>query len=420
MSLNLSITQPTRANPLGIAVAVPVTVGVSTNDENFYDYTVESVTGSSTYNNWLVSVPFGVTLENKTSEIANLGSNGLVERITDGRSEIWCRLGSSYTPLKLSVSQYGGATVKIATGFVTDSVADIISTPVYAMMDAGGDLQMFSTKNHATASYVRNTASWVHGVEFTGIAVALATSGSNWNQENSPVLITPRHAVIVRHFATCTKNVSKARYLGNDGILYERTIIGISEFFITGSLTDDLIVVTFNAALPASVVPFSLAGEWLRQDVVDTNLERQFPGEFFAGGLGITVNQNFEALAVEFGNGINMSASAVLRNITYNGVSIPTIIGSMTLRSGAFLNSSILFDGYESFLEDIIPGDSGKPSFVINGSQALLVMNFTYSNLGPFIGTQNGTVINALIVNADLDAGIPNVLTVTIVPNLAS
>lgn len=404
---------------MGSAIPIPIVDGGSSSAGQFYDFELSVTTGASAYKNWQITKQFGAFLENTTPGIADLDENGMVERISNGTAVIRCFLGEVFSTLRLSVTQSGGSTINGFSGFVPGSVSDVVSSEIIDLMEHGGDLPLFTLMNHVAATYSKNPTSWVSDIDLSGIAVALATNGSNWDQGNAPVNITSRHGVIVRHWQTCIKNVSKARFVGNDGTIHERTITGISAPFKNGSLTDDLIVVAYDSPLPESVAPFALAGEWLRQDVADTGINRQFPGEFFSGGIGLTINQNHEALAVALGNGIQLSQSSILRGVTYNGESIPTIIGSMQLASGDSAKHAIsgAFDNLEEFLKPIITGDSGKPVFVIVDSKALLVMNYTYSNLGPFIGVQNGTVANALILNADIDAGINTGYTVTVAPD---
>jgi hypothetical protein len=71
-------------------------------------------------------------------------------------------------------------------------------------------------------------------------------------------------------------------------------------------------------------------------------------------------------------------------------------------------------DGYDDLLIAVRVGDSGKPFFVVAATTPLLVSLFTYANSGPFIGANDGAIVNALIANADADAGVSTGYTVTV------
>lgn len=410
------VSQNPRNVPFGTAIESPQVTGGSSSGGSFYDSETVETTSATVSSNWQITKDFGVTLVNTTPSIASLDANDYLTRTTDGVALIKCVNGAAFSWLKLNVTQAGGSTATTFNGYTPETVAATLADAMTGAWDLGGTLPFYSTINQSTGTFVKSATCWAKDYDLTGLAVSLATTGTNWSQANSPTAVTPRHAVLARHFQTVTKGVSKARFVDSNGAVLTRTITGISDPLAGGSLDDDLVVVTLDSDLPETVTPLAVAGDWMRQAVTSTGGNAQQPGRFYAGGYGFTINQNFQAIGVTFGSALSLSYSFVLADVTYDETPFPDIVSSIQVNSGNAAYYSVFdqLDGYEDFLVDVASGDSGKPIFADVSGDPVLVAIFTLANSGTLVGVQDGDVVNALIANADADAGVSTGYTVTV------
>lgn len=188
---------------------------------------------------------------------------------------------------------------------------------------------IYSTQNHAAATYVRNSACWAASINLTAF--------SPWNSREANyragVAITPRHTIQAAHYPLAVSDT--IRFITTGNAVVTRTVSGINS--ISGS---DIQIALLDSDLPASITPISFAPE---------NLYDYLPSlQTFSVPMLATdyeekafIKENFPAYWS------NASHFATFRNS-------PT-------------------DPFSRMTEAIISGDSGNPvCMVINGSPVII------------------------------------------------
>jgi len=410
------LVQRSDPTPLFDSVVVPVFTGGSSSTSSYYDAEIALTTNASNYNNYQLSPDFGVDLTNLTPSIASLSEGNFLQRLTDGYAMVVGTRGGTKSRITFGMRQTGGYTVRQFAGFSNGSSAKSVSDDLLSLWDEGKTNPLFSSINHTTGAYTKNPNGWAYDLDLSGVAVAMALNGTNWSQANAPIMITPRHCVCVRHWGFTYTTSTKVRCIGNDNVVYERNVAGASSVLKSGGLFDDLVVLTLQSAMPDEVVPFSVAGEWIRQGIVDSGENGLNSVSQWLGGVGFAINQNFNAVGMFLGNGIYDASAGYLRNVTLLGTSLSALYTTLSGYSGAtaVAIAGDLLSGSESFFADIVTGDSGKPVFVLNATTPILAYLFTTAQYGAFVGCNDGDVANHLIASADSNGGVSTGLTVAV------
>lgn len=221
---------------------------------------------------------------------------------------------------------------------------------------------LYSTQNHDTATYVRNTNCWVYGLDMT----PCSPWNSTYKNERAGTLISPRHITFATHFQLATG--STIRFVTKDNTVVTRTITGkksIARIFhpqgdygggwyeecdITVAVLDSDVPSTINycRVLPKDFYRWlpTLAGVpvvWLdRQDVAWNACIRDYEYglEWDTGRLG---NNNTSTITY-CGRGAHDRDS---------GNPIITFIGNTPVLLACFLYSDGGYDGYPRFYDAI-------------------------------------------------------------------
>jgi hypothetical protein len=402
------ISQIEKPTPMAVATPVPNVTGGSTAPVTFNSATINRTTGAANWNNWQITVDFGVTLENLTPSIGTLQPSNFLSKVADGIALIRAT-GSHVTSLRLPIVTVGAETVDTFGGWNSGSASKSVSDELEALWVEGKTKPLFTTKNDATGTYVKNSDCWANDLDLSGLAVAISyDGGATWVQDNASCAITARHMIGARHWG---KNYSNAvvRFRGTDGSINERAVIGVSSAL---SAPDDLIVLALASPnLPETVAPFAVVGEWFRSGYsqVTTHIF-----DFWCGAYAFAVNQNYHALGMFIGNGTTLG-----KTFRTNGTGVGNFYMYVPCYGGDFglVLGSDQLAGDENFFAPIVTGDSGKPTFLLNGGTPVLLGVFTTAYACTFVGSLDGDVANAHIASADSNAGVSTGLTVTVAPD---
>jgi hypothetical protein len=250
------------------------------------------------------------------------------------------------------VSYSGGTVAKNCYDAVNNRIAaknPTISKPI------------FSTLNHASSTYVRNTGCWAYDLDLTCI--------SPWNSAGGitmgGTLISPCHIAFANHYQI--SNGSKIRYVTSNNVTVEKTVIDQI------NAVDDIQIGMLDSDVPSSI-SFAkiLPSNW---STYLPNLYRNTQYNSNSAGLPImTLDYDKKASVMEL-HYIANNAGAYVRWPSQNSIFYP-------------------------FLEMVIGGDSGSPSFLIVNNQLVLILTWTSSIAGPFYGgiyiTPLNTAMNTL------------------------
>ena len=375
----------------------PKLVGLSYQTEVTATATITNYADIITYDAQLFPIQFtvgyDVTSSNRTEDVLFYSANGFVSinptggvavSVATGLDTIECVSDSLTRTLKIEASvsppNYDGYTENIsAHGYIDGSVKQNVNTNFSALVSghsgSDSDLAIYSTMDHTTTNYVRNTNSWAYPLDLTCCSV-WNSSGAN---RKAGTLITPKHLLLATHYSVSTGTVF--RFVDSTNGIYERTAVAVKN--ITGydlSATNlypqlsgydsdtestDYFLVQLSTELPAEItparrfpanwisyLPYTENGSARRQEnfpiLMTDQYERATIGESFDIGLSTAVNYNAD----------------------YGDYAPPWM----------FSPPNILFQRritYVPFFRNKISGDSGSPMLVYIDGQPIITGTLT-------------------------------------------
>lgn len=393
-----------KANPNGLAdalvVIVPTSESSTSTTNTFFDSTITENSDATIWNEYIISLPSGSgsTLEN-LSDTQTLISSRVAPVGVGGFGRLRVMQGSVKKTVKTDTTKRGGGTYLEFVGYENGSVSDYLYNQVAAMFDATPDLNYFSTHNHATSTYTRNSSCWAASIDLSCVAVA-SNSGSGWTRERGGTLITNRHVIFARHFPLGVG--TQLRFSNASGAVETRTIIGID----SASGGDTKIAVLDSNVTIADPCP--IAGTWITQGSAVLGSTKTW----YSGGLVIHTDQNAKVYAGTVGQTTSLTQSQCHTiQIGAGSFSDCEIAATITHHYGAIPSE------FSGFNHTPVAGDSGQPVMLIIGGNPVLFCCWFFSYGGPPTYRKNGAIINALIASADTNAGISTGYTVTVAPD---
>lgn len=190
----------------------------------------------------------GVVIESVTPAIATV-QDGLLSRVADGTAEIIVTHPLCHRRLSLHCYQVVGTTRTFLRWQSGSAMADAVDQ-VDTALALGTDTAMFSTLDHAAATYTRNASCWCAGADMAGAAVWNSGTGTG---RGGGVAVTARHVLVAHHYSGAWPVGGTARWEGTDGVLVTRTIAAKVRVGQT-----DIAVVRLSEDLPATVSPMAV------------------------------------------------------------------------------------------------------------------------------------------------------------------
>ena len=319
---------------------------------------------------------FNATLESLNTSVATVAQDGVVTRVSEGFCRIIARDGISMGLDIDLTTKTDAVTVDVYVGAVVGSLAEHISANVDDRIDNTMTMntngKVFTTQDHTTPSYTRNTNLWCS--QGTPIDLTcISPWNSNASNRKAGTLITPRHAIFVYHSHYYPYLGETWRFVAQDGTVHDRTVTGVAIHPELSGIYPDIVVCTFSSDLPAAITPCKMMPADHADYLVNNRDNRP-------AALGL--DQEEKALIIDWRGG------------------------------GGFLTPT---DADRAiFHESKISGDSGNPSFLIVNDELVLVTCWTYGGAGS--GTPVADFIddiNTMIVTSDAQSAANTGYTVT-------
>lgn len=216
---------------------------------------------------------------------------------------------------------------------------------------------LFSTQNHATATYVRNVDSWLAGIDTTCISPWNSAGGNHY----AGVLISRRHAAIAWHWPNSLPSGTVFRFIASDGTVRTATTTGVGQRVgpVTIDVASDIQIVTFDADVHASITPAKIAPSNLR-----TLLQWNAVSDFFSQRMPLVA-----LLGGGYLGGSHPNKIATIKDLAYIGDYVQLAVPSDSQRL--------------AFHVEPIGGDSGNPIFLIVGGELVLLTHYFAGWGGP-------------------------------------
>ena len=337
-----------------------------TNDDAVFDV----YNGGTFYNGGSVLVTgTQATFESLNTDIATIASDGVITRVASGQCRVLVKNGVTIGIDLNLADQTQGDTESYANavvGSLAEHVSNEIDSRIDDTMSMATNGGIYSTQNHVTSTYVRNTNLWCDDVDLTCASPWNSRGGS----KRAGTLITAQHLLMASHYPLYIGDT--VRFVANDNTILTRTITGVVNHPDYSPYYPDLRVAVLDSALPSSITPCKLMPSDYEDYLVENSSNRP-------GAIGL--DQEEKALIIDWTGGGNFTT--------------PT-------------DSDRLI-----FHENIISGDSGNPAGVIVDGEFVSVTMWTYGGAGS--GTPVADFIsdiNTMITTADTQASVSTGLTV--------
>lgn len=278
----------------------------------------------------------GVILAPSVEQIASGVSAG-VANLTAIASD------NSFSSISVIVSGVTGTVNTSFSDYATDSLAKEVTDAVdsrIAGLNAETSKPIFSTQNHTTPSYIRNSGCWVNDLDLTSISPWNSTEGPN----RAGVLISPRHIIFAAHYQI--NNGSTVRFVDNNNNIVTRTMVTKLTHPEYIPYYPDLTVGLLDSDVPNSIGFVKILPQDWNKYLPSLSVLYRLPC--------LVLDQEEKALISELA-GLN----------TFAGFRLPE------LNSARYV-----------FSEPIILGDSGNPAFLIIDDQLVIITVWTYGGAG--------------------------------------
>jgi len=288
-----------------------------------------------TYDVSIYSNNSGVILGSNAGSIASgvsAGSTNLVAISSDG----------SFSIANVIVSGVVGTVNTSFSDYASDSLAKEVNDSVdnrISGLNASTAKPIFSTQNHNTPSYVRNSGCWVNDLDLTSISPWNSTQGSN----RAGVLISPRHIIFAAHYQI--NNGSTVRFVDNNNNIVTRTMVNKLTHPEYTPYYPDLTVGVLDSDVPNTIGFVK---------ILPQNWSDYLPSLSFIYRLPcLVLDQEEKALISELRS---LGTAASFFNPT----------------------DSVRF----AFFESIISGDSGNPAFLLIDDELVIITVWTFGGAG--------------------------------------
>ena len=286
--------------------------------------------------------PEEITFRSLNENIATVNSWGKIFHISDGSGNIrissnsvaW-NTGFNYVTRNSGVQTFlryksGSLANHITTGIDTRIIGKnpVVSMPMYTTMD------------HATPSYVRNTGCWAADFDLTCVSAWNSYAwGGEGGLQRCGTLISPKHFVCASHFSI--PNGTTMRFVTRDNVVVSRTVTGGQTISDT-----DIYIGALDQAVPTGATGINFAHFLPR-----TGSQLYLP----------LISQTYRLPTL----GNDQERKAIIQDCVF----------ALTGTASSFANPSD--STRASFYEAKIVGDSGSPTLmIINGHPVVLLVYF--------------------------------------------
>lgn len=330
------------------------------------DANIKRLTGTKVTDYKIIVDYFGgtgipaVAWSSSNTGVATVDSDGLASYVSNGNATITATVGSSSINEPLSFSTTSGSFVDQFESYVSGSLGKHISDDVDSRLvgkSASSALAIFTTQNHSTATYVRNTNCWCYDWDLTPISPWNSSGGT----QRAATLISPRHVIFAAHYAPTVG--ATVRFIKTDNTVVTKTITAILTHPSYVPEYPDISIGVLDSDVGAGISFCK---------VLPNNWATKIPA------LGF--NRTIPALALDQEE--KATVADWYQELTRSAFYRPT-------------NSKRL-----EFYEDKIGGDSGNPAIVRIGSDLVILTVWTYGagGMGTSIRDQK-TAINTMMTS---------------------
>lgn len=352
----------------------------SSSSRTTQDLNLVDVSGASTITDYAINAEWNIvnsydliSYSNNSGVILAPGENTVSSGIISGSATIFAYKSGQeevFDGVDITVSSGVGSTYTYLDSYVSGSlsyeVSEEIDTRAQAVTNVSAQTPLFSSYNHSTQSYTRNTSIWTTNTDLT----CISPWNSNAGQNKAGTLITPKHIVFAAHYQYPTGTT--IRFVSNNNVVYNRTLVSKVTVYKQGFATDITI-----GKLDSDVGE----GVSFAKILPSNDIASKFPN------LGSEANK-YPVPCMYLRQDNNIYCANQIS-------SLRTIVGSAA--GNAFYSTRAPTNSYRLALySGVRVGDSGGPCFIVINDQAILLGCWYFPTGGPHLAWYK-TEINDII-----------------------
>lgn len=315
------------------------------------DKTLVQTSGSTTITDYqttiqeLIPGTYNISISSSNSAIILSPSVG---QIASGVSQGTATLNAissdgSFSSVSIIVSGTIGSVNAEFINYTNNSLAKEVSDSVDSRiggLNPATAKPIFSTQNHSSGIYVRNTGCWVSGVDLTCVSPWNSTDNAN----RAGTLISPRHIIFAAHYQI--NNGATIRFIDSNNNIVTRTMVNKLTHPNYTPYYPDLTIGLLDSDVPNTIGFVKILPQNWNNYLPSLSSLYRLPC--------LVLDQEEKALISEL--------------FTLN-----TIAGfSLPLAGSSRVN----------FSESIITGDSGNPAFLIIDGELVIITVWTFGGAG--------------------------------------
>lgn len=334
-----------NVNPLVRTISAASSGVINQNDVQL----IES-SGATTITDYAVSVQqlipgtYNLTIYSNNSGVINAPNQfGIASGVSSGNTSIIALSSDgSFSSARVVVSGVVGQKSSTFNGYIANSLAKEVSDAVdnrITGLNATVAKPLFTTQNHITSTYVRNTNCWVSDLDLTPISPWNNTEGTN----RAGVLISPRHILFAAHYQI--NNGATVRFVDSNNNVITRTMINKLTHPNYKPYYPDITIGLLDSDVPSSIGFVK---------ILPQNWQNYLPNLSFTYTLPCLV--------------LDQEEKALISELSYLNTTANFLIPKNLTRF--------------AFYESIIIGDSGNPAFLIIDDELVIITVWTYGGAG--------------------------------------
>jgi len=345
-----------------------ITSAGSSSDSTTDDVVITTETSAATITDYQANVVQNTThyyastiTSSNTSIITDAGTDLVASGVAAGTAILTATANSNsdiFSAASVTVSVSTSTSTQYfkeyASGSLAKNCSDNVDNAISGKTPSTAK-PIYSTQNHSTPTYTRNTSCWASSVDLTAISPWNSTGGAT----RAGTLISPRHIIFAAHYQI--SNGATIRFVDNSNNIVTRTMTNKLTHPSYSPYYPDITVGVLDSDVPAGI---SFA------KILPQNWATYLPSLSSAYRIpALVLDQEEKALVSDLYSLGNMA-------------SFITPLDTTRL----------------SFFESIVTGDSGNPAFlIINGTLVILTV-WTYGGAGSGTSILNQkTAINTMM-----------------------
>lgn len=361
---------------------IRVLLSGSSSSRTTEDLNLVDVSGATTITDYAINAEWNIvnsydliSYSNNSGVILAPGENTIASGVTSGSATIFAYKSGEeevFAGVDITVSSGVGSTYTYLDSYVSGSlsyeVTEEIDTRAQAVTNVSNQTPLFSSYNHSTQTYTRNTSIWTTNTDLT----CISPWNSNAGQNKAGTLITPKHIVFAAHYQYPTGTT--IRFVSNNNVVYNRTLVSKATVYKQGVATDITI-----GKLDSDVG----TGISFAKILPSNDIASKFPN------LGSEDQYSVPCMYLRQDNNIYCADERGNLRTVGDPQGVPQ--GYYSIRTPA--------DSYRYALHSPVrTGDSGGPCFIIINDQAILLGCWNFATSGPHLAWYK-TEINNIIQN---------------------